>query len=119
MLLPSVKCPKAQPMNQGSHPTIRTDPSAQNQILRPRSPRKIHNIILLTGMLQVQPPFIKVQLYNSIIPVKIQWRSGQIKKLMILLNVCKKQGNADAYIFHMTALLPACYFLKKAGSRFC
>ena len=89
MLLPSVKCPKAQSMNQGSHPTIQTNPSVQNQILRPRSPRKIHNIILLTGMLQVQPPFIKVQVYNSIIPAKIQWRAGQIKKLMILLNVCK------------------------------
>ena len=67
--------PQGSVVNQSSHPTIRTDPSAQNQVHRPRSPRKIHSNILLTGMLHLHNPLIKVLLYNSIFALKIQWCS--------------------------------------------
>ena len=95
MLLPSVECPQTQPVNLSSNLTIRMNPSVQNQIPRPRSPRKIHNNILLTGVLQLQNPFIKVQIYNSTIAVKIQWGAGWIRRLMAFSGMCMNQGITD------------------------
>ena len=95
MLLPSVECPQVQLVNLSSHPTIRMNPSAQNQVPRPRSPRKIHNNILLTGVLHLQNPFIKVQIYNSTIAVKIQWGAGWIRRLMAFSGMCMNQGITD------------------------
>ena len=97
MQLPSVECPQAQPVNLSSHPTIRMNPSAQNQIPRPRSPRKIHNNILLTGVLHLQNPFIKVQIYNSTITKKIKWEAGWTRRLMALPMIYINQGNTDTY----------------------
>ena len=91
MLLPSVECPQAQLVNLSSHPTIRMNPSAQNQIPRPHSPRKIHNNILLTGVLHLQNPIIKVQIYNSTITQKIQWEAGWIRRLMAFSGMCMNQ----------------------------
>ena len=104
MLLPSVECPQTQPVNLSSHPTIRMNPSAQNQIPRPRSPRKIHNNILLTGVLQLQNPFIKVQIYNSTITQKIQWEAGWIRRLMAFSGMCMNQGITDTYKYSCVIL---------------